>query len=82
MMDLDFLKPCSHKECSTHCVLHVAQCSQKGTDIIVLAVAHFHSLNIEELWIHFGVGKQYYGIYENGKNPALSTWIAYPTVTN
>ena len=29
------------------------------TDVVVLAVGHFQSLNIEELWINFGFGKHY-----------------------
>ena len=29
------------------------------TDVVVLAVAHFQYLDIEELWINFGVGKHH-----------------------
>ena len=67
MMDLNSLQPCSHEEADTRIFLHAAHCAQQGhkriairtvdTDVVVLAVAHFHSLNIKELWINFGVGK-------------------------
>ncbi len=31
-----------------------------GTDVVVLAVAHFQGLpNIEQLWIAFGTGKEF-----------------------
>ena len=52
--------------------LHVAHFAQQGytsianqtvhTDAVVLAVGHFLSLNIEELWINSGFGKHYRNI--------------------
>ena len=43
-------------------LIHVAQCAQQGTVLVVLAVDHLQYLNIEELWIHFGVGNHYCNI--------------------
>ena len=67
--DLSFLEPCSHEEADTRILLHVAHCARQGykhiairtvdTDVVVLAVGLFQALNIEELWINFGVGKNY-----------------------
>ena len=33
-----------------------------NTDVVVLSVGHFQSLNMEELWINFGIGKHYHNI--------------------
>ena len=72
IMDIDSLQPCSHEEADTRILLHVKHCAQQGhkrisiqtvdTDVVVLAVGHFQSLNIEELWIDFGVLKHYRNI--------------------
>jgi len=61
--DLECLQSCSHEE-DSHILLHVKHCAKQGnhklmirtvdTDDFVLAVRHFHSLEIEELWISFG----------------------------
>ena len=50
-------------------LLHVAHATAHGhhrvgiqtvdTDVVVLAVAQFQNLQMEELWIEFGVGKHY-----------------------
>ena len=64
------LQPCSHEEADTRMPLHVKDpmnCGLKtvtirtvGTDVVVLAVAHFQGLpNIEQLWIAFGTGKEF-----------------------
>ena len=65
LTDMESLQPCSHEEADTRILLHIAHCAQQGykqisiqtvdTDVVVLAVGHFHSLNVEELWIKFGV---------------------------
>lgn len=67
--DLEFLQPCTHEEADTRILLHAAHCARQGykqiairtvdTDVVVLAVGHFHSLDIEELWVCFGVGKRF-----------------------
>ena len=67
--DMESMQPCSHEEADTRILLHVANCAKQGykriairtvdTDVVVLAVAHFQYLDIEELWINFGVGKHH-----------------------
>ena len=67
--DMESMQPCSHEEADTRILLHVANCAQQGykriairtvdTDVVVLAVAHFQYLDIEELWINFGVRKHH-----------------------
>ena len=69
MQDVESLQPCSHEEADTRIFLHVAHCAKQGykriairtvdTDIVVLAIGHIQSIDIEELWICFGVGKNY-----------------------
>ena len=69
LQDLKYLQPCSHEEADTRILLHVAHCAKQGyrriairtvdTDIVVLAIAHFQSLDIDELWICYGVGKHF-----------------------
>lgn len=61
------IDPCNHEEADTRIVLHCLHMSQLGsksvavrtvdTDVVVLAIAFFKKLDIEHLWIHFGVGK-------------------------
>ena len=70
------LMPCNHEEADTRMLLHtniLAQCGHsKGkiitvdTDVIILAITLFSSLNIEELWIEFGSGqnRRWYPIHE------------------
>ena len=62
---METIKDCTHEEADTRILLHVAHCAKQGykrisirtvdTDIVVLAVGHIQSLNIDELWVHFGV---------------------------
>ena len=68
--------PCNHEEADTRMLLHtniLAQCGHSkvkiitvDTDVIILAIALFSSLNIEELWIEFGSGqnRRWYPIHE------------------
>lgn len=61
------IEPCNQEEADTRIILHcfhAASCGMKkisvrtvDTDIVVLAVSFFSSLNLCELWFHFGVGK-------------------------
>ena len=62
------LQPCSHEEADTRLFLHVQDCSRSGsrvmirstdTDVIVLAVANFRRLPVQEIWIAFGVRKHF-----------------------
>ena len=64
------LAPCSHEEADTRIFVHVKDCTQTGhnkivirtgdTDVIVLAVAHFHSFPTQtKLFVEFGKGNAY-----------------------
>ena len=65
LQDIETLQPCSHEEADTRIILHVLHCAKQGykrisirtvdTDIVVLAVGHVQSLNVDELWVDFGV---------------------------
>ena len=65
----DGLQTCSHEE-DTRMLLHIKDTMNSGfksvmirtvdTYVVVLAVAHSHSLpNVEQRWITFGTGKDY-----------------------
>ena len=74
--NLTSLAPCSHTEADTRMLLHVADARQKGmrkvairtvdTDVVVLAVASFNSINPDEVWIAFGTGSslQYIAVHQ------------------
>ena len=61
------LEPCGHEEADTRVMLHAVDITSAGfnklstvtvdTDVVVIALHHFHKLNLEEMWIEFGVGK-------------------------
>ena len=65
----DTLQPCSHEEADTRVILHADDCARSGlhkvlirttdTDVLVLAIGHFHKMAVTELWIAFGCGKNY-----------------------
>lgn len=65
--DLSSLHPCNHEEVDSRLLLHVQDASNKGfkkisvvtvdTDVVAIALYHFFSLNLEELWVEIGVGK-------------------------
>ena len=66
LADADFsnLAPCSHEEADTRLFLHVSDAVRKGcrkvcvrtvdTDVIVIAIAMYRRINLDELWISFG----------------------------
>ena len=64
-----FITPCSHEEADTRLLLHVADMARAGheriairtvdSNVVILANAMLHHLNINELWILFGSGKSY-----------------------
>ena len=68
-VDKDGLAPCNHEEADTRILLHVKHAISKGynkimirtvdTDVVVLAVAHVRMLDVQELWVSFGVGKHH-----------------------
>ena len=63
------LTPCDHQEAYTRMFVHVADAVNEGykkilirlvdTDVVVLAVAAAAKLDLEELWIAFGTGKNF-----------------------
>ena len=66
-VDVTTINACSQEEADTrillHC-LHAAYCGYTkvairtiDTDVVVLAISCFSKLCLDELWIHFGVGK-------------------------
>ena len=67
--DLTNLSPCSHEEADTRLLLHAADAVQKGyrklclrtvdTDVVVLAIAMFHQINPDELWLAFGTASNF-----------------------
>ena len=66
-IDTSNLEICNHEEADTRVLLHVLDGSKSGikkisivtvdTDVVIIAIRHFLALNLEELWIEFGVGK-------------------------
>ena len=65
--DLSALQPCNHEEVDTRLLLHALDASESGfqwlliltvdTDVVVLALCHFFNLDLQELWIEIGTGK-------------------------
>ena len=63
------LSPCSHEEADTRIFVHCFDMAQmqhrevtirtSDTDVVVLATAHFQSVNMEKLWIAFGAGNHF-----------------------
>ena len=61
------IEPCNHEEADTRLLLHVLDGANSGIKkvsiitvdmgIVVIALRHFYTLNLEELWIKFGVDK-------------------------
>ena len=66
--DLTLLSNCNHEEADSRIFVHAKDISQKGhrkimirtvdTDVVVLAVSAMNQLELEEMWILFGVGKK------------------------
>ena len=65
--DLPALQPCNHEEADTRLLLHTLDGSKRGfkrllivtvdTDVVVLILCHFFNLDLQELWIEIGTGK-------------------------
>ena len=63
------LAPCSQEEADSRIFVHVKDMAQNGhakvmictvdTDVVVIAVAKFLQIGLEELWVAFGTGKNY-----------------------
>ena len=66
-IEKDELAPCNHEEADTRIFIHANHAAKGGmrkivirtvdTDVVVLAIANVHKLDVDELWIAFGVGK-------------------------
>jgi hypothetical protein len=66
---LSLLSPCSQEEADTRMLLHASDAAKKGhkkimlrtadTDVVVIAVAYFSKLLVEELWLSFGVSQHF-----------------------
>ncbi len=66
---MNALQPCKQEEADTRVLLHVAHCGKNGcrkvairtvdTDVVVLSVAHFSALELDELLISFGMGTHF-----------------------
>ena len=67
--DLSNVSPCSKEEADARPVLHAADAGMHGkskisirivdTDVVVLAVSFFSRMNLEEMWIAFGIVKNF-----------------------
>ena len=93
-VNLSAIQPCNHEEADTRLLLHALHASRNGfkkllivtvdTDVVVLALHHFFSLDLQELWIEIGVGKNrrwlpihlYAEILKQDTCQALSFWFA------
>ena len=66
-INIDLLSPCNHEEADTRMFLHVKHAVEEGhqkiciktvdTDVVAIAISMFSQLNVEELWIEIGTGK-------------------------
>ena len=67
--DFDTIMPCNHQESDSRIFLHLSHAAQPGhskafirtvdRDVVIIAVGHFGSLGVMELWIGFGTGKAF-----------------------
>ena len=61
------VSPCGHEEADTRLLLHAKHAAHDDhtnilirtvdSDVVVLALFAFHSIDVSELWVAFGVGK-------------------------
>jgi len=68
-VETEGLIACNHEEADTRIVIHVKHASARGlkkvlirtvdTDVVVLAIAYEQQLELQELFIAFGVGKHF-----------------------
>lgn len=65
--DCTNIQPCNHEEADSRIFIHARDAARKGckrllirtvdTDVVVLAIANFVKLEIDELWVEYGLGK-------------------------
>ena len=84
------LGPCNHEEADTRLLLHVLSGSSCGykkifiitvaTDVVVISLYHFFPLDLEELWIEFGTGRnnRYFPIHQFAKSLSEEVCRALP----
>ncbi len=68
-VNLERLAPCSHEEADTRLLIHAFDAQRCGhqrikirsndTDVIVLAVSEFNTIQAERLWVAYGTGKTF-----------------------
>ena len=75
-IDISHVSPCSHEEADTRVFLHLRDISLHGyrkamirtvdIEVLLIAIALFSCLGLEQLWLDFGVGKnrEYYSIHD------------------
>ena len=86
--NLDVLAPCTHEEADTRIFLHAKDAALKGfkkirtvdTGVIVVAISITETIRLEEIWIHFGVGKntRFIPIHEIFKTLGPSKSVVLP----
>ena len=88
--NLSYLMPCTHEEADTRLMLHCRDAVLSGhlnltlrtvdSDVVVIAVAHFHIIGASELWISFGTGKhhRYIGVHEISKSLGPNKSLGLP----
>ena len=94
-IDLTGVSPCNHDEADTRVFVHVEHAADSGnqkfavktvdTDVVFLAISLLQSLQIEELWVEFDVGKhqRWLPIHEYATNlgesicNGLRFWFAF-----
>lgn len=67
--DLSFVSPSNHEEADTRMFLHAKDASNSGlrkvsirtvdTDVVIIALGMFSKMELNELWISFGTGKNF-----------------------
>ncbi len=104
-IDKTGLAPCNHEEADTRIFIHIKHASENGmkkilvrtvdTDVVELAIALARKLELDELWVVFGVGKhlRYLPIHKIASSlteqqckglpffHALTGWKCYPEAT-
>ena len=74
--DVSRVSPCSHEEADTRVFLHIRDMALQGytkamirtvdTDVLIIAIALFFCLGLEQLWVDFGTAKnrEYYPVHD------------------
>ena len=88
--DFNTILPCNHQEADSRIFLHLShaaqQCHSKAfirtvdSDVVIIAVGHFGSLGVMELWIGFGTGKafQHIPVHEITQTLGLEKSLSCP----